>query len=85
MLVETIYTNGAEKYDISKIIGFIKELNQFINHDNKFSFSKLKPNTSKSRSPVGVDEMKSSSMSRSKSIKKYNDEVDINQVVTEVV
>ena len=87
MLVETIYTNGAEKYDISKIIEFIKELNEFINHDNKFSFSKLKPNISKSksRSPVGVDEMKSSSMSRSKSIKKNKDEVDLSQVITEVV
>lgn len=85
MIVETIYSNGAERYDINKIISFIKELNDFINHDNKFSFSKLKPNKSR-RSPIGVDEMKSySSRSKSKTRKKYNDEVNLTEVVTEAV
>ena len=75
MLVETIYTNGAEKYDINKIIGFIKELNELINHDNKLSFTQLKSNLNNSKtaliSPLGVDQMisntKSISKSRSKS------------------
>jgi hypothetical protein len=90
MLVETIYSNGGEKYDINKIISYIKELNKLINQDNKFSFTKMKPSLSKTRkSPVGVEEMKSfsksrSRTSRSKSKRKNKDEVDITRVITEV-
>jgi serine/threonine protein kinase len=90
MLVETIYSNGAEKYDINKIIFYINELNELINQDNKFSFTKIKHSLSKTRrSPVGVEEMKStssrrSSTSKSRHIKKNKKEVDIQEVVTEV-
>jgi hypothetical protein len=91
MLVETIYSNGGEKYDINKIISYIKELNQLINQDNKFSFTKMKPSLNKTRkSPRGVEEMKSfskipsKSRSRSKSKIKNKDEVDITRVITEV-
>jgi serine/threonine protein kinase len=90
MLVETIYSNGAEKYDINKIISYINELNELINQDNKFSFTKIKNSLSKTRrSPVGVEEMKStssrrSSTSKSRHIKKNKKEVDIQEVVTEV-
>ena len=91
MLVETIYSNGAEKYDINKIIYYIKELNQLINQDNKFSFSKIKHSISKTRrSPVGVEEMKSFSnkssrnRSRTRSKRKNKDEIDITQVITQV-
>jgi serine/threonine protein kinase len=91
MLVETIYSNGTEKYDINKIISYIKELNQLINQDNKFSFTKMKSSLNKTRkSPVGVEEMKSfsetpsRSRSRSKSKRKNKDEVDITRVITEV-
>ena len=90
MLVETIYSNGAEKYDINKIISYINELNELINQDNKFSFTKIKYSLSKTRrSPVGVEEMKSTSSRRSRTSKsRYNKknkkEVDIQEVVTEV-
>ena len=90
MLVETIYSNGAEKYDINKIISYINELNELINQDNKFSFTKIKNSLSKTRrSPVGVEEMKSTSSRRSRTSKsRYNKknkkEVDIQEVVTEV-
>jgi serine/threonine protein kinase len=90
MLVETIYSNGAEKYDINKIISYINELNELINQDNKFSFTKIKNSLSKTRrSPVGVEEMKStssrrSSTSKSRYNKKNKKEVDIQEVVTEV-
>ena len=90
MLVETIYSNGAEKYDINKIISYINELNELINQDNKFSFTKIKHSLSKTRrSPVGVEEMKSTSSRRSRTSKsRYNKknkkEVDIQEVVTEV-
>jgi len=91
MLVETIYSNGTEKYDINKIISYIKELNQLINQDNKFSFTKMKSSLNKTRkSPVGVEEMKSfsktpsRSRSRSKSKRNNKDEVDITRVITEV-
>lgn len=90
MLVETIYSNGGEKYDINKIISYIKELNELINQDNKFSFTKMKPSLSKTRkSPRGVEEMKSFSKSRSRSSRsnskrKNKDEVDITRVITEV-
>ena len=90
MLVETIYSNGAEKYDINKIISYINELNELINQDNKFSFTKIKNSLSKTRrSPVGVEEMKSTSSRRSRTSKsrhnkKSKKEVDIQEVVTEV-
>jgi len=90
MLVETIYSNGGEKYDINKIITYLRELNKLINQDNKFSFTKMKPLLSKTRkSPTGVEEMKSfsksrSRTSRSKSKRKNKDEVDITRVITEV-
>jgi hypothetical protein len=90
MLVETIYSNGGEKYDINKIISYIKELNQLINQDNNFSFTKMKPSLSKTRkSPRGVEEMKSFSKSRNRSSRsnskrKNKDEVDITRVITEV-
>jgi len=90
MLVETIYSKGAEKYDINKIISYINELNELINQDNKFSFTKIKNSLSKTRrSPVGVEEMKSTSSRRSRTSKsrhnkKSKKEVDIQEVVTEV-
>jgi len=90
MLVETIYSNGAEKYDINKIISYINELNELINQDNKFSFTKIKNSLSKTRrSPVGIEEMKSTSSRRSRTSKsrhnkKSKKEVDIQEVVTEV-
>ena len=90
MLVETIYSNGGEKYDINKIITYLRELNKLINQDNKFSFTKMKPSLSKTRkSPRGVEEMKSvsksrSRRSRSKSKRINKDEVDITRIITEV-
>jgi len=90
MLVETIYSKGAEKYDINKIISYINELNELINQDNKFSFTKIKNSLSKTRrSPVGIEEMKSTSSRRSRTSKsrhnkKSKKEVDIQEVVTEV-
>ena len=88
MIVESIYSNGDEKYDINKIISNINELNIFINHDKKFSFTKLIPSKSiTKKSPISVAEISNFSKSKSKSKtkkNKKNDEVNLSAVITEL-
>lgn len=90
LLVEHIFTNGSEKYNINGIISSIQELNSSLKYDN-MSFSNFKP-SDKHKSPSSVINVVSKSKSRSKTkskIQKKNskskskkNEVNLVNVVT---
>ncbi len=90
MLVETIFANGAEKLNISKIISHIKSLNKIINPNNniKTLLSSLKPSISKlkytKKHHINTTSRSNKSLSKTKTNKNTPKEANLSKVITAI-
>ena len=84
VIVEHIFSNGADKINLNKLVTDIKDLSKFLRSNVKYSAKPLSQHTSKhtrSRSKFR-SKSKSRSRSRSNSRSKSKLEVDLNAVVS---